>query len=390
MKSGGRHHAGFSFVVNTPTYIVLFAFLLPMPSGASKNLPKSDLRHFRTLYLSLVTAGSNPEAVKRGITKMLPLLTVDPRVKIALITDEPKDKLFANLSSSITLVTTPISYTPAHAKYKARALEYFRTSSKLASSDWVLHLDEETVIDAHTVRACIQFIQEEKQYHLGQGIILYNAHRFWEARLPTIADIPRARDDYGKFFIGPRWVHSPFLGLHGSFLLISGEVQNAIGWDTRSEAEDMWLGIEAWKKNYKIGWIPSIVREQSPNNIVESWRQRSRWFGGMPKAKGLQARLNMTLWILETCGGPILIVSWRHLTLPFWMYYFLIVTNVTDFWSMIYACLVQDVDSQLGLPTILFHAIFYAPFALICKWIEGLVILYTILRPPKGFYVVSK
>lgn len=80
MKSGGRHHAGFSFVgdfdllmqcpkanwctpcaVNTPTYIVLFAFLLPMPSGASKNLPKSDLRHFRTLYLSIVTAGSNPE-----------------------------------------------------------------------------------------------------------------------------------------------------------------------------------------------------------------------------------------------------------------------------------------------------------------------------------------
>lgn len=84
------------------------------------------------------------------------------------------------------------------------------------------------------------------------------------------------------------------------------------------------------------------------------------------------------------------IASWRHLTLPSWMYYFLIVTNVTDFWSMIYACLVQDVDSQLGLPTILFHAIFYAPFALICKWIEGLVILYTILRPPKGFYVVAK
>lgn len=192
---------------------------------------------------------------------MLPLLTVDPRVKIVLITDEPKDKLFATLSSSITLVTTPRSYTPAHAKYKARALEYFRTSSKLASSDWVLHLDEETVIDAHTVRACIQFIQEEKQYHLGQGIILYNAHRFWEARLPTIADIPRARDDYGKFFIGPSWVHSPFLGLHGSFLLISGEVQNAIGWDTSSEAEDMWLGIEVCLFMFLIKEVIDLAKE---------------------------------------------------------------------------------------------------------------------------------
>jgi len=175
---------------------------------------------------------------------MLPLLAVDNRIKIVLITDEPKDKLFVNLSGSVTLVTTPTSYAPKYARYKARALEYFRTSSQLTSLDWVLHLDEETVIDEHTVKACIQFIEQEKQYHLGQGIILYNAHRFWEEPLPTIADIPRARDDYGKFFIGPSWIHHPFLGLHGSFLLISGEVQNSVGWDTRSEAEDMWFALE--------------------------------------------------------------------------------------------------------------------------------------------------
>lgn len=173
---------------------------------------------------------------------MLRLRAIDPRVRISLITDEPKDQLFLDLD--VDLICTPKSYTPKKALYKARALEYFRTSVGLRDDDWVLHLDEETVIDEHTVKAAIQFIEEEKGYHLGQGIILYNAHNFWKHTLPTIADIPRARDDYGKFFLGPSFIHHPFLGMHGSFLLISGSVQNAVGWDTDSKAEDMWFGLQ--------------------------------------------------------------------------------------------------------------------------------------------------
>ena len=57
---------------------------------------------------------------------------------------------------------------------------------------------------------------------------------------------------------------------------------------------------------------------------------------------------------------------------------------------MIFACLVQDVDSQLDHLTVLLHAVFYAPLGLVCKWTEGLVILYTIIRPPKGFHIVAK
>ena len=33
-----------------------------MPSDAPKNMSESEIRQFRTLYLSIVTAGSNPEA----------------------------------------------------------------------------------------------------------------------------------------------------------------------------------------------------------------------------------------------------------------------------------------------------------------------------------------
>jgi hypothetical protein len=73
---------------------------------------------------------------------------------------------------------------------------------------------------------------------------MYNAHNFWQYTLPTIADIPRARDDYGKYFVAHSFIHVPVAGVHGSFLLISGLVQNAVGWDTASAAEDMWFGLE--------------------------------------------------------------------------------------------------------------------------------------------------
>ncbi len=62
--------------------------------------------------------------------------------------------------------------------------------------------------------------------------------------MPTIADIPRSRDDYGRYFVANSFLHFPILGVHGSFLLISGKVQNAVGWDTDSAAEDMWFGLE--------------------------------------------------------------------------------------------------------------------------------------------------
>lgn len=97
---------------------------------------------------------------------MRKLQDLDPRIRICIVTDEPNDKLFQHLD--VDTVATPSSYSPKKALHKARALEWFRTSFRLHDEDWVLHLDEETVIDEHTVKACIQFIQEEKEYDFGQ------------------------------------------------------------------------------------------------------------------------------------------------------------------------------------------------------------------------------
>ena len=53
----------------------------------------------------------------------------------------------------------PESYKPKYALYKARALEYFRRNVCLEENDWVLHLDEETQLDAYAIKAVLDFIE---------------------------------------------------------------------------------------------------------------------------------------------------------------------------------------------------------------------------------------
>lgn len=62
---------------------------------------------------------------------------------------------------------TPSCFSPLKAKYKARNLEYCRKVLKLQDDDWVLHLDEDSLINENALRACINFIEFE-QYDFGQ------------------------------------------------------------------------------------------------------------------------------------------------------------------------------------------------------------------------------
>lgn len=77
-----------------------------------------------------------------------------------ILDDETKEVQFRQaLPSFIQIVVVPSAFTPSKAKYKARALEFYRRSQNLTSRDWVLHLDEESLIDGDTMTSCLDFIQ---------------------------------------------------------------------------------------------------------------------------------------------------------------------------------------------------------------------------------------
>jgi hypothetical protein len=188
------------------------------------------------------------------------LADLDPRISLCILTDEPHDADFRAVENIAKVIATPESFRPFKAMYKARALEWFRRSAELADNDWILHLDEETVIDEHTLEACIHFAERQDAYEYGQGIIMYNSHGFWGNTLTTIGDISRVRDDFARYFWNHNYIHVPTTGLHGSFLLTSGRVENAVTWDTASTAEDMWFGLEV------IGPIQSFILYFSVKN----------------------------------------------------------------------------------------------------------------------------
>ena len=78
-----------------------------------------------------------------------------------MLSDAPCSAELLGLGVRVEIV--PASFSAQNARFKARSLEWFRTALNFRDDDWVLHLDEESVIDKHTVQGCIDFIEREQQ-----------------------------------------------------------------------------------------------------------------------------------------------------------------------------------------------------------------------------------
>jgi len=169
--------------------------------------------------------------------------TLHASLSFHIVTEEPKLEAFKARFAGypeVSLIGVPKSFSPRRAKYKARALEYFRIHSKLTSTDWVLHLDEETFVDAYALETCIDVI-ERSRVDYAQGYIFYNNHDYWRHWLLTLGDVERVTQDLGRYQWQASSAGKPMFGVHGAFLLINGDGQNTVTWDTDNLAEDFWF-----------------------------------------------------------------------------------------------------------------------------------------------------
>lgn len=80
-------------------------------------------------------------------------------ISFYVVFDSAQSFLEDLIPSFVKVVKVPDSFQPAHAKYKGRALEWFRRQLKLSETDWVLHPDEETEVNEYLVKACFDFIE---------------------------------------------------------------------------------------------------------------------------------------------------------------------------------------------------------------------------------------
>lgn len=171
---------------------------------------------------------------------------VDCRLEFHIVTEEDTSAAFQSLQDdfSITIHGVPHGFTPKKAVFKARALEWLRMTQHYKATDWILHLDEETYVDEYAIKTCIDVVERGTNISIAQGVILYNAHEYWSHSLTAYADCVRALDDFGRYQYQFNHVHRPIFGMHGAFLLVNGQVENVVTWDTENLTEDYWFALQ--------------------------------------------------------------------------------------------------------------------------------------------------
>lgn len=282
-----------------------------------------------------------------------------------------------------------------HSKYKARALEWYRQTMRYSEHDWILHLDEESVIDDESVKKCLEFIWYEKDYHFGQGLILYNQYKYWANWIFTVADAIRVGDDLSRFQLQYSYFHRPIFGAHGSFLLTNGLVENAVTWDLGSLTEDYQFAMKAWARGFYCGKICGIIREQSPMDFVGFMKQRRRWYCGIRRLPYFLPRIWALFWTLgifslysTIASIPLGIVS--PYPTPRWFGLLKDLSFVTFVYLYLSGIFIQDLDK--GVHPIL--AVARIPLTLIVQFLavtlEGLAVMYAIVFPAADFDVIKK
>lgn len=127
------------------------------------------------ICIRVVTRGDYPDLVKKNVTRNLNLC-LDVGLE-NFIVEVVTDKKIPGLSeySRVREVVVPPSYvTKSGALFKARALQYCleQEVNILADSDWIVHLDEETILTDNAIRGILNFVFDGK-HQFGQGVITY-------------------------------------------------------------------------------------------------------------------------------------------------------------------------------------------------------------------------
>ncbi|KAJ3413340.1 hypothetical protein HDV05_008190 [Chytridiales sp. JEL 0842] len=373
------------------TLICFFGLVLPYRTTKFLDYEKEGIKRRRVdnLYILTVTKGDNREAVYRAWHAHKHLERLHPCVRVHVLTDEPY--FFENLNC----YTCPKSFSTAHSKYKARALEWYRQTMRFTEHDWILHLDEESVIDDESVKKCLEFIWYQTDYHFGQGVILYNQYKYWTNWFFTVADAIRVGDDLSRFQLQYSYFHRPIFGAHGSFLLTNGLIENAVTWDLGSLTEDFQFAVSAWDRGFRCGSVNGLVREQSPMDFMGFMKQRRRWYVGIRRLNNFLPRLWAFFWTLSVVSLYSTIASiplgfvFKYTT-PRWFGLLKDISFVTFVYLYLIGIFIQDLDKGVN-PLLVIVRI---PLTLILQFVavvmEGLAVMYGIIFPPADFDVIKK
>jgi len=236
------------------------------------------------ICIRVVTKGDYPELVKENVkTNMETCQKVGlENYLVEVVTDKP-----LNLAKNprIREIVVPNTYrTKSLALFKARALQYCweEDVNILRDDDWIVHLDEETLLTENSVCGILNFCADG-QHQFGQGLITY-ANGDIVNWVTTLADSFRVADDMGKLRFQFYYFHKPLFGWKGSYVVTQASAERRVTFDhgpDGSIAEDCYFGMIAFRDGYSFNFVEGEMHEKSPFTFWDFLQQRKRWLQGI-------------------------------------------------------------------------------------------------------------
>ncbi|GBP39122.1 Beta-1,4-mannosyltransferase egh [Eumeta japonica] len=267
-------------LLTLPQVIFNFAGLLLFNAFPGKVKLKGSPLLAPFICIRVVTRGDFPQLVRDNVTRNMNLC-IDVGMEnfmIEVVTDKvinlPKH-------ARVREVVVPSEYkTKSGALFKSRALQYCLEDgvNMLSDTDWIVHLDEETLLTENSVRGILNFVFDG-QYQFGQGLITYaNEHVVnW---LTTLADSFRVSDDMGKLRFQFYVIHKPLFSWKGSYVVTQVGAERKVSFDNGldgSVAEDCYFAMKAYVEGYSFNFIEGEMWEKSPFTLWDFMQQRKRW-----------------------------------------------------------------------------------------------------------------
>ncbi|OWF41915.1 beta-1,4-mannosyltransferase egh-like [Mizuhopecten yessoensis] len=295
-------------LVPLPLSICNFLGIVMFNTFPEKPKVKSSTLFGPFLCFRVVTRGTFPELVRKNVSRNIAIcseLGLDNYI-FEVVTDTA---INLTKSSRTREVVVPAQYQSANGcLYKARALQYCLEDSVnvLSDNDWIIHLDEETLLTESCVIGIINFIKEGL-YSFGQGVITYANEEIvnW---ITTIADLVRVGVDYGIIRYTLKYLHKPLFSWKGSYVVANVAAEKKITFDFGSEgsiAEDCFFALSAWREGYKFGFIEGEMWEKSTFSLMDFIRQRKRWVQGI-----IMVLLSRQIPARNKFGISVMVLSW--------------------------------------------------------------------------------
>ncbi|CAF2754098.1 unnamed protein product [Rotaria sp. Silwood2] len=238
------------------------------------------------IRIRVVTRGDYPDLVRANVKRNLETCAKVGlnNFQIEIVTDK-SISLIGLPTSMVREVVVPNDYrTKTGALYKSRALQYALEPdvNQLSPDDYIVHLDEETLLTENSVRGILNFVNSN-QYDIGQGLITY-ANETIVNHITTLADSMRVGVDLGCLRFCLKKFHQPPFLFKGSFVVCRAQCEFEVTFDNGragSIAEDTYFAMLAMSKNKKFGWIEGEMWEKSPFTLGDFIKQRKRWLQGI-------------------------------------------------------------------------------------------------------------